>query len=104
MVARIKKDDTVIVLSGKDKGVQGSVIKVSPKKKGKLLVKGVAIATKHIKARGQEPGGIKKVECFVDPSRVMPICPACNNPCRVNSKTREDGKRVRMCNKCKESF
>lgn len=104
MVARIRKNDTVIVLSGKDKGVQGSVIKVNSKK-GKLLVKGVAVVTRHVKARRQgETGGIKKEERFIGLSRVMPVCPACKNPCRVNSKTRENGKRARMCNKCKESF
>ena len=66
MVARIKKNDTVVVLSGKDKGKTGSVIEILPKK-GKVMVKGVAVVTRHVKARKQgEVPGIKKEETYID--------------------------------------
>lgn len=102
MVARIKNNDNVLVLSGKDKGKQGSVI---TRKKNKILVKGVNIITKHVKARkAGETSGIKKEESFINISNVMPICTSCKKPARVNTKRLEDGKNVRICNRCKEIF
>ncbi len=104
MVARIKKNDTVCVLSGKDKGKTGQVIAISPKK-GKVMVKGVAVAIKHVKARAQgQVSGIKKEEAFIDATKVMPVCLSCNKPCRVSVKILEDGKKTRTCNRCKEIF
>jgi len=93
-----------MVISGRDKGKTGTVIEVLPKKE-KVLVKGVAMVTKHAKARRQgETGGIKKKESYVWLSDVMPVCVACGKPCRVNVKMLSEGKHVRMCNKCKEVF
>ncbi len=104
MVARIRKDDMVMVLSGKDKGKQGSVIAILPKK-GKVIVKDVAVMTKHVKARkAGEIAGIRKEEGFIDLSNVMPVCSSCKKACRVNSKTLDSGKKVRMCNRCEETF
>ncbi len=99
---RIKKKDTVVVISGKDKGKKGSVIAILPKK-GKILVAGVALATRHAKARKQgEVSAIKKEEAYIGLCKVMPICPSCNKPCRVGVKVLSDGKNVRVCGKCKE--
>lgn len=104
MVARVKKNDSVFVLSGKDKGKKGTVLAISPKD-GKVLVKDVAVVTRHVKARKQgDVAGIRKEERFIDVTRVMPMCTSCNKPCRVGSKTLEDGKRVRVCVRCKEQF
>lgn len=104
MISRIKKNDTVTVLSGKDKGKRGVVLEVSPKD-GTVLVKDVAMIKRHTKARKQgEVGGIKEREAFIDVSKVMPICKACGKPCRVNAKLLDDGVKVRMCNHCKEVF
>lgn len=104
MVARIKKNDTVKVISGKDKGKTGSVIEVLPKKK-KILVKGIAIVTKHAKPRGQgDTGGIKKKESYIGLSSVMPVCSACKKPTRVNTKQLSEGEHVRVCNRCQEVF
>ena len=104
MVARIKRDDTVMVIAGRDKGKTGSVIEVEPKK-NKALVKGIAMVTKHAKPQRQgETGGIKKKESYVWLSSLMPVCGACSKPCRVNAKVLNEGKRVRICNKCKEVF
>jgi len=104
MIARVKKNDTVQVLSGKDRGKQGTVMAILPKKK-KLMVKGVAILTHHVKPRrAGESGGIRKEESFIDVSCVMPVCSSCKKPTRVNSKQLEAGKTVRVCNRCKEIF
>jgi len=103
-MARVKTNDTVIILSGKDKGKKGAVIALSLKD-NKVMVKGVAIATRHVKARKQgESSAIKKEETFIALSNVMPVCGACKSPCRVNSKALENGQKSRMCNNCKEIF
>lgn len=104
MVARIKKNDTVVVLQGKDQGRQGTVVEILPKK-DKVIVKGCALVTRHVKARKQgEVGGIKKQEAYLHLSQVMPVCSSCNKPCRVNTQVSQDGTRARMCNRCKKVF
>ncbi len=104
MVARIKKNDTVIVLTGKDKGKQGEVVAIS-RKKDKVLVKGIAVITRHAKARKTgEVAGIRKEESFINFSNIMPICTACKKPSRVNTKIIDAKKRARICNRCKEIF
>ena len=104
MITRIKKNDTVHVLSGKNKGKEGKVIALLPKK-GKVMIKGVAIATHHIKPRrAGEPGGIRQEEKFINISSVMPVCSSCKIPVRVNAKQLDTGMMVRVCNQCKEIF
>ena len=95
----IKKDDKVIVLSGKDKGKQGEVLVAEPKA-GKVIVKGVNVATKHQKPKKQgQEGGIIKVETPIYASKVMLVCPKCGKATRVAHKI-TDGKKVRVCKKC----
>jgi large subunit ribosomal protein L24 len=106
MMARIKKNDTVQVISGskKNKGKQGVVIAILPKK-GKVMVKGINIATHHVKPRqAGDVGGIRKEEKFIDISCVMPICSSCKTPARINTKKDDTGKMARICNRCKEIF
>ena len=103
-MARIKKNDTVIVTTGKDKGKKGTVADVLPKK-GKVLVQGVNIVIRHAKARKQgETAGIRHEERPFDISNVMPICSSCKKPCRVRTKLSEDGKKARICCRCNEEF
>lgn len=100
----VKKNDMVVVLSGKDKGKKGKVLMAMPKV-GKVIVEGVAIATKHKKPRGmQQPGGIIKQEAPIYASKVMLICPRCNKPTRLAHKLLDDGSKVRLCKKCGETF
>jgi len=95
----IKRDDKVVVLSGKDKGKQGKVIKADPQAM-KLIVEGVNVATKHQKARKQgEEGGIFKVETPIYASKVQLVCPKCGKATRVAHKI-TDGKKTRVCKKC----
>ena len=95
----IKKDDKVVVLSGKDKGKQGKVMIADPKAM-KVVVEGVNVATKHQKAQKQrQEGGIIKVETPIYASKVQLVCPKCGKGTRVAHKI-TDGKKVRVCKKC----
>lgn len=99
----VKKDDTVIVLSGDDKGKTGKVLEVSPKE-GKLLVKDVSIASKHVKPRKQgDAGGIMQLESAIYASKVAMYCDKCKKGVRVKH-TVVDGKKVRVCAKCGKQF
>lgn len=95
----VRKDDTVIVVSGDDKGVKGKVIAVSPEE-GKVIVEKVNVQTKHVKARKQnDPSGIMKVEGALYADKVLLYCTKCGKG--VRSATKEvDGKKVRVCVKC----
>ena len=96
---RIKKGDTVQVLSGNDKGKTGEVLEVIPKTE-KVIVKGVNIRKKHIKPRKQgEEGGIIPVECAIRSSKVNVVCSKCGKATRVGYKIEKDEK-VRVCKKC----
>ena len=96
---RIKKGDTVQVLSGNDKGKTGEVLEVIPKA-DKIIVKGVNVKKKHIKPRKQgEEGGIIPVECSMPISKVNVVCPKCGKVTKVAYKEEKDGK-VRVCKKC----
>ena len=95
----VKKDDTVIVISGKDKGKRGKVVEVSPKE-GKVIVEGINIVSKHVKPRRQgETGGIVKVEGAMYASKVQLYCSKCGKGVRVKT-TEVDGKKTRVCAKC----
>ena len=95
----IRKDDKVVVLSGKDKGKQGKILTADPKA-AKVIVEGVNVATKHQKPRKQgEEGGIIKVETPIDASKVQLVCPKCGKATRVGHKI-VDGKKIRVCKKC----
>ena len=99
---KIRKDDTVIVLSGKDKGKKGKVLAADPKGM-KVTVSGVNVATKHRKPRSQqEEGGIIKMETPIYVSKVQLVCPECGEPTRVGKLVKADGSRVRVCKKCKK--
>ena len=95
----IRTDDKVIVLSGKDKGKEGKVLRADPKN-NKVVVEGVNVATKHQAARKQgQEGGIIKVETPIYACKVMLVCPKCGKPTRVAHKL-ADGKKTRVCKKC----
>ena len=95
----VKKDDTVVVISGDDKGKKGKVLKVSPAER-KIIVDGVNVVTKHAKPRKQgEAGGILKVEGAIYADKVQLFCEKCGKSTRVAHKT-QDGKKIRVCVKC----
>ena len=95
----IKKNDTVIVLSGKDKGTKGKVLVAMPKD-NKVIVEGVNVATCHTKPRKQgETGGIVQREAAMYASKVQVVCPKCNKGTRIAHKI-ENGKKTRVCKHC----
>ena len=99
----IKKGDTVVVLSGDDKGVIGEVIAASPAE-GKVLVKGANIIHKHVKPRRQgESGGIIDAEGAIYASKVALYCTTCKKGVRVKTEI-VDGKKIRVCTKCGHKF
>ena len=96
---KIRKDDTVIVLSGDDKGKKGKVIATSPKER-KVIVEGVNMVKKHVKPRRQgENGGIIEVAGAMYADKVAVFCDKCGKGVRVGYKT-VNGKKVRVCPKC----
>ena len=99
---KIRKSDTVLVITGKDKGKKGKVRFAYPAK-GKVLVEGVNFIKKHTRAKGQvRQAGIIEREAPVNVSRVMLLCSKCNHPVRVGYRTLDDRRRVRFCHACGE--
>jgi large subunit ribosomal protein L24 len=103
----IKKDDLVRVMTGKDRGKEGRVVRVLPGR-GRIMVDGVALAKKHARTQGKrssggqqlQQGGIIDVEMFVDISNVQIVCGKCSKPTRIGNKILDDGAKVRICRKC----
>ena len=96
---RIRKGDNVQVLSGNDKGKTGEVLEVIPKE-DKIVVKGVNVRKKHVKARKQgDESGIIAVECAIPASKVNVVCPKCGKVTKVGYRVDND-KKVRVCKKC----
>lgn len=100
---RIRKDDKVMVISGKDKGKIGKVLKVL-RKKDRVLVEKVNVAKRHMRANPylQQPGGIVDKEMPIHISNVQVMCDACAKATKVGYRYTEDGKKVRFCRKCNE--
>ena len=99
MAMNVKKGDTVVVLSGKDKGKQGKVLGTVPSE-DKVVVEGVNMATCHVKPRRQgESGGIVSREAAMYASKVQVVCPKCKKGTRVAHKI-ENGKKTRVCKHC----
>ena len=100
----VKTGDTVVVLSGKERGKKGKVKAVSPKE-GKVIVEGINVMSKHLKPRRQgQEGGIIKAEGAMYACKVQLVCSHCEKPTRTGHKINEDGKKVRICKKCGESL
>ncbi len=106
---RIRKDDQVLVIAGKDKGATGRVIRVFPDR-DRALVEGRNFVTKHVRSQGGPAaveGGIIQTEAPIHISNLMPVCPSCDQGVRVNYVLTEDGNqrsKVRECKKCGAQF
>lgn len=100
----VKTGDKVVVLSGKDKGKEGMVIRALPAE-GKVIVEGVAVVKKATKPNAaNQQGGIIEHEAAIDASNVMVVCPSCGKPSRLGHDVDENGKKVRVCKKCGAKF
>jgi large subunit ribosomal protein L24 len=99
---KIRKNDTVLVIAGKDRGKKGKVRKALPKK-DKVIVEGVNMIKRHSRAKGQaRQAGIIELEAPLDISNVMLICNKCNKPARVGFRFLSDGRKARVCRSCDE--
>lgn len=97
----IRKNDNVVVVSGKDQGKRGRVLKVLPEK-NRLVVEGVNIIKRHTKANPQRgiKGGLVEREAGLHASNVQLVCPECAKPTRIGRRILDDGRKVRICRKC----
>lgn len=98
----IRKEDTVIVISGKEKGKRGRVLSVMPST-DRLTIEKINIIRRHMKpSRKYSQGGIIEKEASIHISNVMLLCPKCTKPTRIANMILESGKKVRSCKKCRE--
>ena len=98
----VKKNDTVLIIAGKEKGKRGRVLSVYPSK-DRLLIEKINMIRKHMKpTRKYAQGGIIEKEAPLHISNIMLICPKCNKPTRISNTQLQDGRKVRMCKKCRE--
>ncbi|MCX6001680.1 MAG: 50S ribosomal protein L24 [Chloroflexi bacterium] len=99
---KIKKNDNVLIIAGKDRGKKGKVRKALPDK-DKVIVEGFNMIKRHSKTKGKtRQAGIIELEAPIDISNVMIICNKCNKPARVGYRALEDGNRARYCHSCSE--
>ncbi len=98
-MAKIRREDTVLVIKGKERGKTGVVRQVLPSQ-SRVIITGVNMVKRHMRPRAQRPGGIIEREGAVHVSNVMLICKSCNKPTRVGFRLRDDGKKVRLCRRC----
>ena len=101
-VYAIRKNDSVIVITGRDRGKRGRVLRVLPEKR-RVIVEGVNFIKRHTRPNPQKniKGGIVEREAPLAASNVQLLCPECSAPTRVGRKLLDDGRRVRFCRKCK---
>jgi large subunit ribosomal protein L24 len=99
---KIRKNDTVLIVTGKDKGKKGKVRKAIPDKES-VIVEGLNLIKRHSKTKGKtRQAGIIELEGNIPISNVMVICNKCNKPARVGYRILEDGKKARYCHNCSE--
>ena len=100
----VKSGDKVVVLSGKDKGKEGTVLRAKPAE-GKVLVEGVAVVKKAVRPNAQnQQGGFLEQEAAIDASNVMLVCPTCGKPSRMGHDVDDKGNKARVCKKCGAKF
>ena len=101
---KIKKNDMVMVITGRDRGKTGKVMRVLPER-GRVVIERLNIVKRHSKSRGaQSPGGIVEKEASINISNVMIFCDRCNAPVRVGVKRADDGAKSRNCRRCGEAI
>jgi large subunit ribosomal protein L24 len=103
-LVQIRKNDDVMVISGKERGKTGKVLRVLPKR-GAIIIERVNMVKRHSRPRGpQQPGGIVEKEAFILASNIMILCGKCNAPVRVGRKILADGEKIRICRRCGEAL
>jgi large subunit ribosomal protein L24 len=99
---RLRRDDTVVVIAGRERGKTGKVLRVLPVR-NRVVVEQINVVKRHQKPRSQQaPGGIIEKEAWLDGSNVQPVCGRCGKPTRIGHRKLEDGRTVRVCRRCNE--
>lgn len=101
---QIRKNDSVMVISGKERGKTGKVLRVNPKEDA-VIIERINVVKRHTKPRGpQQAGGIVEKEAAIPASNIMIMCDKCNAPVRIGKKILTDGNKVRVCRRCGEAL
>jgi large subunit ribosomal protein L24 len=101
---QIRKNDSVMVISGKERGKTGKVLRVNPKEDA-VIIERINVVKRHTKPRGpQQAGGIVEKEASIPASNIMIMCDKCNAPVRIGKKILADGNKVRVCRRCGEAL
>ncbi len=102
--SRIRKNDTVMVITGRERGKTGKVLRVI-REDNRVIIERLHMVKRHQKPRGQQsPGGVVEKEASIDLSNVMIMCDRCNAPARIGSRRLEDGSAARTCRRCGEAI
>ncbi len=103
-VQRLRKNDTVVVIGGKERGKTGKILRVLPDS-NRVVIERLNLVKRHMKPRGvQEQGGIVEKEASLHASNVQPLCGRCNKPTRIGRRRLADGRSVRVCRRCDEAL
>lgn len=102
-MAKVRREDTVVVITGRERGKTGVVRQVLPGE-GRIIVAGVNVVKRHMRPRPERPGGIIEREAPLHVSNVMVVCKSCSKPTRVAFRFRGDGRKVRYCRRCDQSL
>jgi large subunit ribosomal protein L24 len=104
LLVQVRKNDSVMVIGGKERGKTGKVLRVLPDEHA-VIVERLNMVKRHTKPRGpQQPGGIVEKEASIPASNVMIMCDKCNAPVRIGRKILADGKKIRICRRCSEAL
>jgi len=103
-LVQIRKNDSVMVITGKERGKTGKVLRVL-REKDALIIERINLVKRHSKPRGpQQPGGIIEKEASIHASNIMIMCDKCNAPVRIGYKQLGDGRKIRICRRCGEAL
>jgi len=102
-MAKVRREDTVLVVTGRERGKTGVVRQVM-RDEGRVVVVGVNVVKRHMRPRADRPGGIIEREAPLHVSNVMVVCKSCSKPTRVAFRFRDDGRKIRYCRRCSQSL
>jgi len=102
-LARVRKDDMVMVIAGRERGKTGRVLRLLPKTE-RVVIERINLVKRHTKPRGTQAGGILEKEAPLHISNVQPVCGRCDKPARIGTKRLQDGRGVRVCRRCGEQM
>jgi large subunit ribosomal protein L24 len=104
VLVQIRKNDSVMVIAGRERGKTGKVLRVIPEKDA-VIIERVNMIKRHTRPKGpQQPGGIVEKEASLHTSNIMIMCDKCNAPVRIGHKTLGDGNKIRICRRCGEAI